>query len=366
VVAWSRAENWGPLALLLCLQACSSESLSSEAGPSDTGVLGGQLLSVPVPETSEVLVDLATPSVLAASDTRAALGWDLGFQGFDVLTNGGVSGSGAGAAFGALSAPVFLSDTAPAVPFLTPDQAGGAFRRWFAYDAEEHVVLSRFHVFGVRDGERSFKVQVLSYYGGRSLDTAAHYSLRYAEVSDSGVAETLEFSDVDATAGNDAKNPDAPSSCVDFASGELLSLTPAEASTSRAWHLCFRRDAISVNGGRGGPRGVTAVDLDAALTASETAADLRARSAESEAARFDAIGAAELAAASADFRPDGLVTAFTDRWLSPGAKPPRPESGVWLVLGADGASHFLVMFEGFDGASEAGPGTIRLRLKAVL
>lgn len=353
-------------AALLTLAGCSSEPLAPAGGAGEGDVLGGKLLSVPVPSSGEVLVELATPALLpVAGDARPLQGWDLGFRGFQVFTNGGVSNPGAGAAFGLLSLPTFLSDTTPVVPFLTPDQAGGAFRRWFAYDVDNHVILSRFHVYGVRDGERVFKVQLLSYYAGRSSETSASYTLRYAELGASGPGPTLTLKGLDASAEGDAKNPQVPSICVDFSNGEVLSLTPAEARESLAWHLCLRRDAISVNGGQGGPRGATALDLDAALTDGELVADLRARSAEGELTRFEAIGPSEFAAASADFRADSLVTAFTDRWLQRGSEPPAPERGVWLVVGGDGAAHHLVIFEGFEGASAAGPGTVRLRVKAV-
>lgn len=371
----SKAELWRAFALGLALAgvACSSAALTPRGDDDAEGGLGGKVLSVSVPGagSGEALVDLATPAVLAPADARPALGWDLGFRGFDVFTNGGVSSSGAGAAFGLLTLPSFLSDTTPAVPFLTPDQPGGAFRGWSAYDPENHVLVSRFHVYGLRDGERWFKVQVLSYYGGRSGETSARYWLRYAELDPSdgadlgGVGATRELTELDASAEGDAKKPDAPSTCVDLASGAVLSLTPAEAQRSLAWQLCFRRDGISVNGGAGGPRGVTAVDLDAARAASELVSELRTLTPDSELARFEAIGPPELVAAAADFRADGLVTAFTGRWLVKGSTPPSPESGVWLVVGADGVSNYLVVFEGFEHANESGPGTIRMRVKAV-
>jgi hypothetical protein len=355
----------GLSAIALCLVGCSSEPLSP-AHDEDPSGLGGKLLTVRVPSSGEVLVALGAPSVVAAtSEARTSLAWDLGFRGFEVFTNGGASSSGAGAAFGLLSPPVFLSDTAPAVPFLTTDQPGGAFRRWFAYDAENHVILSRFHVYGIRDGTRRFKVQLLAYYGGRNSEISANYTLRYAEVDEQGSGPTQELTNLDASVNNDATNPDAPSLCVDLASGEQFLLTPAEARASSVWQLCFRRDAISVNGGVGGPRGVTALDFDAAASASEDVAELRSRTAQSELARFDAIGALELSDPDASFSGDGLVTAFSGRWLLR-SEPPAPAPGVWLVVGADGASQYLVLFERFEGASGAGPGSVHLRVKAVL
>ncbi|HWA70849.1 MAG TPA: HmuY family protein [Polyangiaceae bacterium] len=365
---WSKVERFRALtaAPLLWLAACGSKPLSSAETDEDGG-LGGTLLSVPVPSSGEALVALATPAVLpVVGEERPAFGWDLGFRGLEVFTNGGVSSSGAGAAFGLLSLPTFLSDTAPAVPFLSADQAGGAFRRWYAYDSENHLILSRFHRYGVHAAGRLFKVQLLGYYGGRSGDTSARYSLRFAEFSDGAALPTRELTEIDGSAAGDPSNPSTESSCVDLGTGTVLSLTPAQALARTDWHLCFRRDAVSVNGGAGGPGGVAALDLDAESSDTESVESLRAMTPEAELARFDALSSDELTNALPAFQTDRVVTAFSDRWLVPSAMPPEPAAGVWLVVGADGISHYLLIFERFQGASAASPGTVTLRVKAVL
>ena len=96
---WSKVERFRALtaAPLLWLAACGSKPLSSAETDEDGG-LGGTLLSVPVPSSGEALVALATPAVLpVVGEERPAFGWDLGFRGLEVFTNGGVSSSGAGA-----------------------------------------------------------------------------------------------------------------------------------------------------------------------------------------------------------------------------------------------------------------------------
>jgi hypothetical protein len=344
---------------------CGSEPLAAVNDDGADDVLGGgSALLVPVSADATTYVSLSEPRVLAPGAAAGGLDWDLAFRGFDVLTNGGVSGPGAGAAFGVLSAPTWLSDTAPAVPFLTRDEAGGAFRGWYAYDGANHEVLSRYHVYGVRDERGSFKVQILSYYGGIGAAVAGMFRIRYAAFGGDEPGATRELADLDATAGGDATDPQASSVCLDLATGATLPLLSTEARESVDWHLCFRRDAISVNGGVGGPRGVTAADLDA-NAAGETIETLRESSDESELPRFDVVGEQTLGEHALAFRGDGVVSAFTDRWLVPGADPNEPTPGVWLVLGADGDSRFLLSFERFRGATAESPGTIELRVKSV-
>ncbi len=184
-----------------------------------------------------------------SGDEHESLAWDLAFQGRDIFTNGGISGPGNGSAFGPLSAPTFLSDTAPDVPVHLVDRAGGAFLDWNEYDGSAHQVLSRYHVYGIRDGARLFKLQILSYYGGRELSPeAGRYQLRYAEVFESELGPTRDLSDVDARAGGSQPTAADPSACLDLASGRTLALTLAEAAQSDAWHLCLRRDSIAVKG----------------------------------------------------------------------------------------------------------------------
>jgi hypothetical protein len=323
----------------------------------------GEELRIPVPETGRVYAKLASPpAVVTPAEPKTDKGWDLAFEGLDVYTNSGPSGSGASLAFGPLDPIVFIEDAAPEVPFLTGDKTGGAFIRWYFYEgAPNHALYSRFHVFGVKDGDKIYKVQVLGYYGKRDgAAVSALYRVRWAELG----KPAQEAVDLDGTAGGTTSgDPSAPSECLDLGTGARTMLTAADARSSSAWHLCFRRQDISVNGGDGGPRGAGAVDLDAAKTATEKLENISTLTPESELARFDAVDAASFEGQS--FRGDGVVSAFTNLWTERGASPPAPGKFAWLVVGADGKSRYLVGFPRFEGATAASPGTVVMRVKAV-
>ena len=362
------------LALLGLAAACSEEVGSGgKKGPSTTPsgeaedqpgeeFNAGEEVKVAVPETGRVFVKLTSPpSVVTPADPKTDKGWDLAFEALDVYTNSGPSGSGASLAFGPLDPIVFLEDVAPDVPFLTADKAGGAFIRWYFYEgAPSHALYSRFHVFGVKDGDKLYRVQILTYYGKRDgTGVPGLYRIRYGEVGQ----PAKEAVDLDATAGGaTAADPSAPSECIDLGTGARMMLTPVEARTSSAWHLCFRRQDISVNGEEGGPRGVGAVDFDADKTANEKLADIVQLTPESELARFDAITAASFDGET--LRGDRVVSAFSGLWTQRGVTPPAPGKFAWLVVGADGKKRYLVGFPTFEGATATSPGTVVMRVKA--
>ena len=98
-----------------------------------------------------------------------------------------------------------------------------------------------------------------------------------------------EVDAIDGTAGGSTALPTVPSECLDLASGAKPSLTPDAARTATTWDLCFRRDAITVNGEIGGPRGVTAADLDEAKRSVETLESVSVLKDAEQKARFEAI-----------------------------------------------------------------------------
>jgi hypothetical protein len=140
-------------------------------------------------------------------------------------------------------------------------------------------------------------------------------------------------------------------------------LTPAEQQASSAWHLCFRRDIISVNGELGGPRGVTAVDLDEGSMA--TLEEVKLKTPEGELPRFDALSATALKDPKLTYRGDHIVSAFSGHWLEPSASPPAPAAAAWLVVSADGQSKYLVDFIRFEGTAADTPGTVVMKVKPV-
>jgi hypothetical protein len=333
-----------------CALGCGNEpgTRASDAGaPADVSFDSGKPpFSVTVPAKGRTYVSLAGPSVVGSTDA-----WDLAFEGWDVFTNGGASGSGSGAAFGPHDLLACGADVLDA-PILRKDVTGGAFRGWYAYDSTSHALYSKFHVYGVRDGSRTWKVQVLSYYGEiAGAPTSAIYRVRYAEVTSGGSSAVQYVAGVDGTNGSSGE-------CLDLGTGARTKLSPAEARASSAWHLCFRRDAISVNGELGGPRGVTAVDLDSAVATPSFDA-LAKMTPESEHVRFDAIDASKLADPALLYRGDRIVSAFSDSWFVPG-EPRTPKSACWVVVGSDGKSRYGVVFESFPGATSASPGVVSM------
>lgn len=368
---------------------CSDEAgakATSTPAPNDGGsgdggetFTTGEQLEVSVPATGRVHVKLASPpAIVTPADPKNDSRWDIAFEGLDVFTNSGPSGSGSSTAFGPLDTIVFIDDQIPSTPFLSADTTGGAFIRWWYYGggAAGHALFTRFHVYGIKDGDKLYKVQVLNYNGVRNgAPTTALYRVRWAEVTATGIGPVKELSDIDGTANGKQGKPDAKGECIDLGTSARVMLTPAEARLSSAWHLCFLRENISVNGEIGGPRGVGAIDLDAASSATEKLSEVVAKTPESEQAKFDAVTAQTLANQS--FRGDRVVSAFGTLWLQTalqtapqtaperGGGPVAPSKSAWLVVGADGKSNYLVGFARFEGATSTSPGKIVMRVKSV-
>jgi hypothetical protein len=347
----------------LCHAACGG------AGPDPTTPDGDPLagtteLAIPVPQSGRTYVSLAEPAVITPSgDPKTSPSWDLAFEGYSIYTNSGVSGSGQGGAFGPLDLSTLSSSSAPDIPFISADKAGGAFLEWYAYDGGAHVLYSRFHTYGVKDGARLWKVQILTYYGlQNSAPTSALYQIRYADISSgAGAAQQLN---VDGTTGGITDAATAPAGCLDLGTGTVSMLTVSAAQASSAWHLCFRRDAISVNGEVGGPRGIGAVDLQAAQTANEQLTAVKQKTADSEKSLFDGVSGSTLAGAT--FRGDHIVSAFeTGVWVTPSQPLPQLVSNQgWLVVDASGHK-FLVSFSAFQNATTSSPGTVVAHIKPV-
>jgi hypothetical protein len=314
-------------------------------------------------------VQLSTATEIEVDgDYQASDEWDIAFRGWDVLTNGGVSGAGKGAAFGPLPLAYFVAAEDPkGIPFLIEDKAAGAFLDWYLYDGQWHALYSRFHHYGVMSGERLFKVQVLGYYGEvQGAPIGALYRARYAEVTPNGNGPVTNLVNLDATAGGLAAGPDAPGTCLSLGSGEQRELSPDAALESSSWDLCFRRDSISVNGGLGGPAGVTAVDLHAAETDGETLDTVKLLTPEGELASFDALDYDALSAPHLKYHGDHSVSAFTDAWADRSVDPAAlPPDSTWLVVGADGTSRYLLGFTRLESSTAEAAGTVVMRVQRV-
>lgn len=354
--------------VLASLLGCRSKKIGGDTSePASGSDAGGSQLELTVGPDRRTFVDLATPAVVDLEGSGASsLAWDLAFQGRDVFVNGGVSGPGNARAFGPLSSPTFLSDTAPDVPLLLQDRAGGALLDWYKYAGATHRLFSRYHVYGIKDGERLYKLQIVSYYGDElGAPVPALYHVRYAEVTSNEVLPTHDVDHIDATAGGTQEDPSQPSGCLDFDSERTRALTPAEAATSSEWQLCFRREGVLVNGGLSGPRGMQAVDLEAAQTAEETEAEIEQRTAMTEQEAFDRVDAATLQDPSLAYAADGVVTAFGRRWLKGGSDPLELSDSAWLVIGVNGSTKYLLEFNQLGGDPSAEAVTLGFDVKSV-
>lgn len=342
----------------------------SGSGGSAGSLTIGTELAIDVAADTSTFVSLASASAVTVSneESTSSTAWDLRFQGWDIFSNGGVSGGGKGAVFGPLPFTYFLAGEDPTeVPFLIEDKAAGAFRDWYFYDGQWHTLYSRFHVYGVRSGPHLFKVQLLGYYGDvQGAPISALYRLRYAEVTAQGGGSIVEVGKLDATAGGLGGDDQAPSGCLSLISGQASQLTPAQAAAASTWDLRFRRDSISVNGGLGGPGSVTAVDLDADATEGETLDQLKQLSADNQVARFTAVDHAALTAASLKYRGDRVVSAFSDAWVDVAHDPPAlADDNTWLVVSADGKSRFLLGLTAIKHSTTAAAGTVVMRILKV-
>lgn len=353
--------------LALALTACTTGSSTTKDAGTDAGQWyeQGTELRVTVPAMGSTFVRLDPPAIVNVADAKTSMDWDLQFNGWDVFTNSGPSGPGMSVAFGPLDTGVFFDSTVPDVPFLYPDTAGGAFYRWYAYDGGgNHTLYSRWHIYGIKDGAKQWKLQIISYYGVvMNAPVTAIYSIRWAEVTGAGSMPTQTLTDLDGTAGFPNVNDSAPNECLDLGTGMRVMLTPAEQKVSTMWHLCFRRDKISVNGELGGPRMVTASDFDYASTPTEMVEQVKTKTAQSEQGRFDAIALADFSGKV--FRGDRVISAYTDLWIDRTKTPIAPRDAAFLTYAADGKRAFVVGFRNFEGATQDGPGTVVMRLKGV-
>lgn len=337
-------------------------------GTAGSAPLPGELVVVELEPGKRVHVDLDTASVVEA-DAGEGLIWDLAFEGWDVFTNSGPSGAGQASGFGPLGLGDFTfpeKPTLPEFPFLSSDETGGAFLSWYAYDGSSHVLYSRFHHYGIKSGDRTYKLQIEGYYGEvQGAPLSAVYQLRYADVTDGGTGTLQEIDNLNAIAGGPAGDETAPSNCLVLATAEQLLLTQQEARASTAWDLCFRRDAISINGELGGPGTVSAVNLQELLLEEEELADVVDRTAENQLQAFLDVTLDDLNDPSLVYRGDRVVSIFSDAWLDFSLAEPQVAAASWVVLNADAERYHLVAFEPFAQPSANPPSLVRLRVRTV-
>lgn len=131
-----------------------------------------------------VYYDLAS-----GTETTVTGAWDLRFSGFEIRSNGGVSGSGSVQAVPDNTTPFATIDaayaaTAPLVAYRR-DAFSGVFtsKPWYKYNitGTDNQIWPTFNVYLVKRGSEVYKVQLISYYA--TDGTSRQITVRYARLS---------------------------------------------------------------------------------------------------------------------------------------------------------------------------------------
>ena len=130
------------------------------------GIVGPSVFTVDGRGDTPTFFDFSTGSVVESPDP---LGWDLSFQRFTILANGGLAFAGQG---GILDLGVMSLDSLTSVPtggyaVNTSDSevSNEATARWYEYSWTSHVLSPKPNVFAVRTADGRYAVfQILSYY----------------------------------------------------------------------------------------------------------------------------------------------------------------------------------------------------------
>lgn len=134
----------------------------------------------------------------AAEVNCASPGWDIKVEvagrDWKIWTNGGVSGSGGGGAFGPFDTAAIAAYASGTVNpggvditgMYRQDSAGGLFKdnTWYAYNilkVSPPVLWPNYRVYVIDTGSGFFKLQLLSYYDQAGV--SGNYTVRYAPVT---------------------------------------------------------------------------------------------------------------------------------------------------------------------------------------
>ena len=157
---------------------------SDTAAGADTEVYEG---TVTVDSTSYdewVYFDLAGGMYADPPSPEDSKDWDLGFQRFNIKVNGGVSGT-AGVEVAALQSEDYGTLFAAPTDGYVTDEADGdgdgvpdyAFKDWYVYDYQTHVLTPADIVYVARSAEGSyFKIQIEDYYDDAGSPAMVRFS----------------------------------------------------------------------------------------------------------------------------------------------------------------------------------------------
>ena len=219
---------------------------------------------------------LAVTTDVPSPDTR----WDLAFQRFKILSNGGVSGPG-GAAVAVLSEPFDALTRAPETGYVLDAPDGETDRDtdndsafvngvddWYAYEETTHLLTPRTdRVYVVRTSEGGyFKVQLVGYYDGAG--TPGFVRFRWARVESPGSVMLPDAGPPMDAGVDDAGDTDAavviPPDAIEVSAATTGAWTYLDVETGRVvsvadpaldtvWDVALSRTLIRTNGGTSGP-----------------------------------------------------------------------------------------------------------------
>lgn len=185
--------------LALPLAGCA-EDLRADAGEDETETIvtepaGDNTFSTRVDASVDALwvyFSFASSGQVAPADAASSAEWDLGFQRFHIVSNGGVSGSG-GASVATLADRTFESVLEAPEDGYIADQAdsddsdsiaNSAFEQgdgWYAYDETTNRLSPRAIVYVVRTARGAdYKLSLIDYYD--AAGSSGHPSFTWSEL----------------------------------------------------------------------------------------------------------------------------------------------------------------------------------------
>ena len=137
---------------------------------------------------------MATKAEVFPEDPTDSSEWDLGFKRFEILTNGGVNGTGGMEGIKVEGQDWDSFTVAPSGEYFTDQPAGEddyyalyVMNDWFDYDSTTHILTpyESFYAIKAVDGQY-YKVRVLDYYD--EYGTSGHFQIEW-ETIDSPAGE---------------------------------------------------------------------------------------------------------------------------------------------------------------------------------
>lgn len=155
----------------------------------DNTSLPGPTTSISIPVgNGTAYFDFSSGQVVTPANPGNSLDWDLGFGSYNVFMNSGPNGIGQAQGFYAYTELTDPTDidaftAQPAAPMF-PDIPSSALTDWYIYTGPPlHQLLSNDHVYLVQSGDKTYKMQIESYYANvGGTPTSGHYTFIWNEL----------------------------------------------------------------------------------------------------------------------------------------------------------------------------------------